>query len=157
MTTIQYASEIEEIPQRSLWPGFIPEKNLTVLMGESGVGKSSLMREIVRRLTRGEDMPDGFREEGTQPMGCVWISNEEDTSGTLVPALRLCGADLTKVRIMSKIRPDATKMGEAAERRFRADDSDDLDLLRQTIWENPNDNIALAVIDSARGMSDKSI
>jgi putative ribosome biogenesis GTPase RsgA len=60
MTSIQYASEIEEIPQRSLWPGFIPEKSLAVLMGESGIGKSSVMREIVKRLTRREDLLDGW-------------------------------------------------------------------------------------------------
>jgi RecA-family ATPase len=158
MTKIEYASEIEEVPQRSLWPGFIPEKNLTVLMGESGIGKSSVMREIVRRLTRGgEDMPDDWRNEDTQGTGVVWISNEEDTAGTLVPALRTCGADLSLIRIMSKIRPDVTKMNEPAERTFRADNPEDLTLLRQVIWENPDDNIGLIVVDSARGMADKSI
>lgn len=151
----QYASEVEEVEVGSLWGGRLPEKCLTVLVGESGTGKSTLARHLVRCLTRGENLPDG--QEVVAKVGVIWISNEEDTGSVLVPQLRLMGADLSKIRILSRIQPDSTQLGQASTRRWQADNKEDLDLLRQTIWDDPQDNIGLVVIDAARGMSTKSI
>ena len=154
MVRAKYASEIEEIPQESIWPGFLPEKALTVLAGESGTGKSTFARWLVRILTRGECLPDG--QKLAAPIGVVWISNEE-TDSTVVGQLRKAGADLTKVLMLSTIEPDVKQLGVASRRKWKADKEGDLKALRRCIWENPNDNVGLVIIDAARGMSDKSI
>src|SRR5579885_2882361 len=118
MNKAPYASEIEEIETSSIWGGRLPEKAITVLFGESGTGKSTLARHLVCCLTNGTALQDG--QQLPAPVGVIWISNEEDTQSVLVPQLRKCGADLSKVRILSKIKPEVSQVGEASERKFDA-------------------------------------
>ena len=154
MTAARRASEITVVEQANLWNKFLPGGALTVLAGESGAGKSTFTRWLVRTLSRGEALPDG--QQLAAPVGTVWISNEE-TESTVISQLERIGADLTKVRILNWIEPNAKRLGESARRRFNANEDNDLDVLRQTIWDDPTDNIGLVVIDAARGMCDKSI
>src|SRR5947208_9187744 len=79
------ASEVEEIEQNWLWDSWVPEGLFGLFAGDSGVGKSSVMRELIRRLTRGEPLPDG---QTCQPCGVVLISYEEPTRSKLIQALR---------------------------------------------------------------------
>lgn len=41
-------------PQEWVWKHVIPEGQLTLLMGEPGVGKSMLAMDVIARLTRGK-------------------------------------------------------------------------------------------------------
>src|SRR5262249_42750622 len=46
-------------PVRWLWPGRIPLGMVTVLDGDPGLGKSTMLLDLAARLTRGDRMPDG--------------------------------------------------------------------------------------------------
>src|SRR6266446_4339471 len=51
-------SQIQSVPARWLWPGWIPLGKLTVLDGDPGLGKSTLLLDLAARVTRGLPMPD---------------------------------------------------------------------------------------------------
>lgn len=67
-----------------LWPGFIPEGNLSLIMGEPGVGKSQMAMDIAARITRGGDWPDGT--PGKEPGNVVMIETEDALGDTLARA-----------------------------------------------------------------------
>ncbi len=159
----QLASEIEELDQEWVWPGgWIPKQLVGVFAGDAGVGKSSVLRYLIRCLTRGEQLPDGQYPEGqipdenkkVNPMGVIVIAYEEPTKTVLLPRLREAGCDLTRVKIMSTVTPNVRKLGEPAERPFRF--PEDLELLREAIMD-PSLNCGLVIVDPVLSMSDKGL
>ena len=51
-------SAVEPRPVEWLWPGWIALGKLTVLDGDPGVGKSTLLLDLAARLSRDGVMPD---------------------------------------------------------------------------------------------------
>ena len=51
------ASEIDPEPMEWLWYPYIPEGEVTMLIGDGGLGKSLLMIDIIARMTKGLPMP----------------------------------------------------------------------------------------------------
>jgi AAA domain len=147
----QFASEIEELPQEWVWPGWIPQALVGMFAGDAGIGKSSVLRDLIRRVTRGEPLPDG---QPCEPMGVILISYEEPSKTVLIPRLWAAGCDLTKVKILSTVTPSVRKLGEPAERPFRV--PEDLELLREAI-EDDQANIGLVIIDPVLSISDKAL
>lgn len=47
------ASEIDPEPMEWLWNPYIPAGEVTMLIGDGGLGKSLLMMDIASRITRG--------------------------------------------------------------------------------------------------------
>ena len=82
-----------------LWQDLIPFGCLTSLEGPPKVGKSTIMVDVISRLSRGDAMPfqtdkgDGF------PCGVSAILSPEDpVSSVVLPRLRAANADLSKVK-----------------------------------------------------------
>ncbi len=82
----------DEKPIEWLWPGVIPRAMLTMVVGEGGVGKSTLLLDIAARVTLGLPFPD--RIDQIMAPGRVGImSAEDDPERMLKPRCRLAGAD----------------------------------------------------------------
>ena len=56
---VRSMSGVRSRPVEWLWPGWIPLGKLTVLDGDPGVGKSTLLIDLAARLSRDGVMPDG--------------------------------------------------------------------------------------------------
>ena len=69
--------EVQTSAARWLWPGWIPLGKLTVLDGDPGLGKSTLLLDLAARVTRGLAMPDG----STGMSGGVTLLTAEDSLG----------------------------------------------------------------------------
>jgi hypothetical protein len=92
-----------------LWPGWISRGTLTLLDGDPGLGKSTMLADVAARITRGLPMP-GCAEPAGPPQGVLLLSAEDDLSRVLRPRLRAAGADLDRVFSF-----DAVKVGEESE------------------------------------------
>ena len=78
-----------------LWNPYIPFGKISILCGDSGLGKTTLALDIASRLTTGRPMP---LSEGSTITGSVLFQSQEDNiPDTLLPRCIRAGADLTKI------------------------------------------------------------
>jgi len=85
-------------PVAWLWEGYVPLGTLTVLDGDPGLGKSTLVLDLASRLSRGDAMPDG--SEGPTMAGTVLLSAEDDLARVIRPRLDATGADLDRIAVV---------------------------------------------------------
>lgn len=93
---LRFASTVEPERVRWLWPGYIPFGKVTVLDGDPGLGKSTVLIDIAARLSRGLPLPNGKTHP---PMGTVLLMGEDGAGDTIIPRLMNAGGDRAKVAI----------------------------------------------------------
>jgi hypothetical protein len=81
-------------PVRWLSPGRLAAGKLTLLDGDPGLGKSTLLCEFAARLTRGQPLPGGPPDA---PRVVLLLSAEDDLHDTIRPRLDAAGGDPTRV------------------------------------------------------------
>ena len=88
-------------PLTWLWPGFVPNDALTLLIGAPGAGTSWLATDLAARVTTGAPAPDGY---GRFPQGPVLIVTPESPASSLLPRLDAQGADPAQVYVVESLR-----------------------------------------------------
>ena len=122
---VSMGHEIETEKTEWIWPGYIPAGKLTLIAGDPGMGKSTMVGDIISRISRGTYLPSGQRGV----TGTSLIASAEDSAeDTIIPRLIACGANLSKVGIIREVRTDS----EDTESRYLSFPRD-LGLLRDTI------------------------
>ena len=67
---------LDDLPDQVwLWPGWIARRQLTLLAGTPGAGKSYLSLDIARRIVAGTEWPDG--QDITQPGTVLYLDAED--------------------------------------------------------------------------------
>ena len=84
-----------------IWPGRLAVGELSFIEGPPGVGKSTLIIDLIARTTTGRAMPDG---SVTTPSGVILITGEDDPSTAILPRLISAGGDPEKVSVSSDLR-----------------------------------------------------
>lgn len=82
-------------PTKWIARGWLPRSEITVLVGEEGIGKSLLWVRIASRITTGQADP-AMKMPTRQPADVVVIVTE-DSAGEVEARLKVSGADLTRV------------------------------------------------------------
>lgn len=112
----------EVTPERLtfLWDGRIPLRKLTIVESDPGLGKSTVIIDIIARATTGRPMPGETTSRGIA--AAIIVTDEDAASDTIVPRAILAGADLTRVRHVSGVR-----VGDSERRLSLPDDIADLE------------------------------
>ena len=97
---ITLLSDVQPEQVRWLWPGYIPLGKLTVIDGDPGNGKSTVMCDIAARVSTGRAMPDGSVSDLDGPAGVVLLSAEDGPADTIRPRLDAAGADVARVALL---------------------------------------------------------
>jgi len=84
-------SGIAKRPISWLWKPFLQQRAINVLTGDPGVGKSTVVCELIAALTTGRRLPG--ETEDRAPMNCWFMNCEDDASDTTVWRLENQGAD----------------------------------------------------------------
>jgi hypothetical protein len=95
--TFQRLSEVEATQIEWLWPGHIPLGKVTLILGDPGVGKSTLTTDLAARVSTGTAMPDG---SVLQSGGVVLLSDEDGKSDTVRPRFDAAGGDPSRVLLI---------------------------------------------------------
>lgn len=98
-----YTIRADQVRQRNvefLWQGRFARRKLTLVAGDAGLGKSTLVLDFLARVSTGGPLPDG----GMAPIGrSLIISAEDDADDTIVPRLDLAGANLENIEIFTHV------------------------------------------------------
>lgn len=106
-------------PERIAWRsrGRVARGKLTVLDGDPGLGKSTMLMDWAARVSRGDPLPDG---EPQPERGVLLVCAEDDPADTIVPRLIAAGADLKWITLLTELPvtddqggipdPDATRL-----------------------------------------------
>lgn len=96
-------STIKPTPVRWLWYGWLPLGKVSILEGESDVGKSTLTIAMASIVSQGKPWPTTVLAGGkhvesmSDPSNVLLVGIEDDDSDTVVPRLMAAGADLDRV------------------------------------------------------------
>ena len=93
-------SEVQSTDVRWLWYPFIAIGKITLLQGDPGDGKSSMMMNLIAELSTGGKTPDGCKIGAPQKV--IYQCSEDGVSDTIKPRLERCGADCGKIAFINE-------------------------------------------------------
>jgi uncharacterized protein YdeI (BOF family) len=144
---VSMGHEVETERVHWVWPGYIPAGKLTLVAGDPGMGKSTLVGDLIARISKGTHLPSGQRSiTGTS----LIASAEDSPEDTIIPRLIACGANLKRVGIIREVR-DAKSADE--ESRYLCFPRD-LTLLRDTLVST---GARILVIDPLNAFVEKGV
>jgi hypothetical protein len=101
--------DVQTKPVHWLWRPWIPLGSLTLLDGDPGLGKSTILIDITARVSRGWAMPPGGAGTGT-PANVLLLGAEDNLANTVRPRLDAAGADVTRVDALEAIKVGAEEL-----------------------------------------------
>lgn len=87
--------EVEEV-KWLIYP-FIPYGKITIIQGDPGEGKTTLVLQIIARLTKGESI---VNEEAKEAINVIYQTAEDGLADTIKPRLLSADADCSKVLVI---------------------------------------------------------
>ncbi len=93
-------SEVEISPVRWLWYPYIPYGKITLVQGDPGDGKTTLVLAVAALLTCGKPMPESDSTEGAQTV--IYQTAEDGLADTIKPRLVEVGADCSRVVVIDE-------------------------------------------------------
>lgn len=83
-----------------LWYPYIPYGKITILQGDPGEGKSTMMMQLAALITNGKAMPDGSGDK--IPGNVIYQAAEDGIEDTIKPRLEKAGADCSMIRVIDE-------------------------------------------------------
>jgi hypothetical protein len=127
-----------------LWPGRLALGKLHMFDGDGGVGKSTVMGDVIARITTGRPMP--YESKVFAEGGAVILGTEEELDDTVQPRLSRAGAKLNKIEAIGDLT-DWDADGKAFGRPFGY--PDDLPVLEAAIERT---QAKIVIIDPVMGI-----
>lgn len=107
-------SEIQSQKVEWLWYPFIPYGKLTIVQGDPGDGKTTLILNIAAKLSKGEGLDS---EMGlSEPMNIIYQSAEDGLADTVKPRLELAGADCERILVIDEKEKSLSMIDERLEK-----------------------------------------
>ncbi len=100
-------SRLAETHVEWLWNGYIPAGMFSLVIGDGGLGKGTVLVDIAARVSNGSPMPDGGSARPAGPV--LWLTAEDDPHSIVKPRLMAAGADLDLVRIVRERDGDGSE------------------------------------------------
>ena len=112
--------EVEQV-KWLLYP-FIPYGKVTIIQGDPGEGKTTMVLQIIAKLTKGEKvLPDSPGDEGklpeheTEAVNVIYQTAEDGLGDTIKPRLIEAGADCSRVLVIDDGEQPLTMMDNRLE------------------------------------------
>ena len=93
-------SEIETEEVSWLWFPFIPYGKLTIIQGDPGDGKTTMVLNLAAKLSRGESLDDGMN--CCEPVNIIYQTAEDGLADTVKPRLEEAGADCSRISVIDE-------------------------------------------------------
>lgn len=106
-------SEIQSQKVSWLWYPFIPYGKLTIVQGDPGDGKTTLILNIAAKLSKGEGLDSDMKL--SEPMNVIYQSAEDGLADTVKPRLELAGADCERILVIDETDKSLSMIDERLE------------------------------------------
>lgn len=106
-------SEIQSKEVAWLWYPFIPYGKLTIIQGDPGDGKTTLVLNIAAKLSKGEGLDSDMKL--TEPLTVIYQSAEDGLADTVKPRLEAAGADCENISVIDESRKSLSMIDERLE------------------------------------------
>ena len=93
-------SEIQSQEIDWLWYPFIPYGKLTIVQGDPGDGKTTMVLNIAAKLSKGEGLEENMQVP--KPMNIIYQTAEDGLADTVKPRLEAAGADCERVLVIDE-------------------------------------------------------
>lgn len=93
-------STVHAVEIKWLWYPYIAEGKITLLQGDPGDGKSTMMMHLISEITRGGATPDGI--SFGKPGRVVYQCSEDGIADTIKPRLEECRANCENVAFINE-------------------------------------------------------
>lgn len=93
-------SDVKSVPVEWLWYPYIPSGKITLLQGDPGDGKSTMIMNLISCLTNADFTPDG--QKISTPKRVIYQCSEDGVADTIKPRLEASGADCTRVAFIDE-------------------------------------------------------
>ena len=91
---ISLYSDVKATPIKWLWYPFFAIGKISLLQGDPGDGKSTMMLRLIAELSNGGATPDG--QALGRPQRVLYQCSEDGVADTIKPRIEACGADCRK-------------------------------------------------------------
>ncbi len=95
-------ADVRAKPIEWLWPGRVALGKVTVLAGNGGLGKSTILCDWAARTSTGANWPDGKPNDAIG--STIILAAEDAADDTLKPRLAAANADMSKVFLIAAVR-----------------------------------------------------
>lgn len=93
-------SDVKPIPVKWLWYPYIAIGKITVLQGDPGDGKSTMMLNLISAISNGSTTPDG--KPLGRPRKVIYQCSEDGAADTIRPRLEACRADCHNIAFINE-------------------------------------------------------
>ena len=83
-----------------LWYPYIPFGKLTIIQGDPGEGKTTVVLHIAAALSKGGELPGD--DEEREPMNVIYQTAEDGLADTVKPRLESAGADCSRIMVIDE-------------------------------------------------------
>ena len=97
---LTFYSDVKSTPVNWLWYPYIAIGKITLLQGDPGDGKSTMMMNLISELSRGGATPDG--KALGRPQRIIYQCSEDGVCDTIKPRLEACGADCRNIAFINE-------------------------------------------------------
>ena len=94
MNSYSLFSSVEKSNIEWLWYPYIPCGKITILQGDPGGGKSTMIMDLIGRLTTGRKLLDG---RTLKPVNVLYQNSEDGLADTIKPRLEQAKANCQRV------------------------------------------------------------
>ena len=107
-------SEIQSQEVSWLWYPFIPYGKLTIIQGDPGDGKTTLVLNIAAWLSKGKGLDSEMKL--SEPVNVIYQSAEDGLADTVKPRLELAGADCERILVIDEKEKSLSMVDERLEK-----------------------------------------
>ena len=107
-------SEIQSQEVSWLWYPFIPYGKLTIIQGDPGDGKTTLVLNIAAWLSKGEGLDSEMKL--SEPVNVIYQSAEDGLADTVKARLELAGADCERILVIDEKEKSLSMVDERLEK-----------------------------------------
>ena len=106
-------SDIQSQEIEWLWHPFIPYGKLTIIQGDPGDGKTTLVLNIAAKLSKGVGLDENMSV--TKPINIIYQTAEDGLADTVKPRLELAGADCERIMVIDESDKSLSMIDERLE------------------------------------------